>query len=236
MKYFLHDTNAFADEKVTLLYMEFGYEGVGLFFTILERLARQEKPVAEEVLKTQLYIGKRLQKQLNFMYKIDILSLRNGDVFSETLLNFSEKYQIKKEKTRKKVAEWRAKQDTVTSYTSVTEGLRNHLKVKKSKVKEENIKEVTEKFESFWSLYPKRKGKKVGKQVALNMFNKLNLQNGEYETLMRAVRNYSDEEYPKDAERFLKNEYWRDWITTDDSEVTDSVKAHNDEIKRRAGL
>lgn len=135
MKYFLHDTRAFADEKITLLFMEFGYEGLGLFYTILERLAMQEKPIAEEVIKTQLYIKKKLQKQLDFMYKIDLLSLRNGDVFSETLLNFAEKYQIKKEKTRKKVAEWRAKQEDVTSYKPVTERLRNHRKVKESKVK-----------------------------------------------------------------------------------------------------
>ena len=99
-----------------------------------------------------------------------------------------------------------------------------------------NKKHLVEQFESFWNLYPKRKGKKVGKQVALNMFIKLNFQNGEYGDLMRAVRNYSDEEYPKDAERFLKNEYWRDWVTTDDSEVIDSVKEYNDKIKKEIGL
>ena len=122
MKYFLHDSNAFSDEKVTLLYLKFGYEAVGLFFTILEKLALQEQPVNEIVLKSQLNIKKRLQKQLSFMYEIGILSLRNGDVFSENILKFSEKYQIKKEKTRKRVSEWRDKQEdtkTVTCYKSV---------------------------------------------------------------------------------------------------------------------
>jgi len=147
MKYFLHDTSAFADEKITQLYMEFGFEGLGLFYTILERLAMQEKPMQEEVIKQQLYIGKRLEKQLKFMYKIGILSSKDGEVFSETLLNFSEKYQIKKEKTRIKVAEWRAKQGDVTSYTTVTEGLRNQpvTTVKISKVKESKVKKYIKK-------------------------------------------------------------------------------------------
>jgi hypothetical protein len=109
MKYFLHDTSAFSDEKITMLYMKFGYEGVGLFFTILERIAQQEKPMAESVLKMQLNIKKRLEKQLNFMYEIDLLTIKEGEVFNENLLEFSKKYQIKKEKTRKRVSDWRSK-------------------------------------------------------------------------------------------------------------------------------
>ena len=101
MKYYLHDSNSFNDEKVTLLYMKYGYEGVGLFYVILEKLSQQEKPVPEIVLKTQLNIKKKLEKVLNFMYEIDVLSIKNGEVFSETLLNFSKKYQIKKEKKYK---------------------------------------------------------------------------------------------------------------------------------------
>ena len=62
MKYFLHDTNSFDDEKITLLYMEFGYEGLGLFYTLLEKIGKQEKPVNTKVLKAQLKVGKRLEK------------------------------------------------------------------------------------------------------------------------------------------------------------------------------
>jgi len=134
MKYYLHDSNSFNDEKVTLLYMKYGYEGVGLFYVILEKLSQQEKPVPEIVLKSQLNIKKKLEKVLSFMYEIGVLSIKNGEVFSETLLNFSEMYQIKKEKTRIKVAEWRNNQKDkkdVTSYVPVS----NPPKVKLSKVK-----------------------------------------------------------------------------------------------------
>ena len=67
MKYFLHDSNAFNDEKITLLFMEFGYEGLGLFYSILEKLAQQEKPVKTDVLKKQLFVGKKLEKCWKFM-------------------------------------------------------------------------------------------------------------------------------------------------------------------------
>ena len=135
MKYFLHDTNSLNDEKITELYMQFGYEGLGLFYTILEKFAGQEKPIKTDVLKSQLRVGKRLNKCWEFMEKIDLIQSSNGETFNKELLNFSENYQIKKEKTRKKVSQWRSRQvdkKTVTGYVPVS----NHSKVKLSKVKE----------------------------------------------------------------------------------------------------
>ena len=129
--------------------MEFGYEGLGLFYTFLEKIAQQEKPVNEEVIKKQLNIKKRLQKTWDFMKEIDIISIKNGDVFNENLLNFAEKYQIKKEKTRKKVSEWREKQkdtETVTDYVPVS----NPPKVKLSKVKESKVNKI--KYAEFVSM------------------------------------------------------------------------------------
>ena len=141
MKYFLHDSNAFNDEKITMLHMKFGFEAVGLFFTILEKLAFQEKPIQESVLRAQLGIRKKLEKQLYFMYEIEILSVKNGEVFNENILKVSEKYQIKKEKTKKRVSDWReiqADSESVTRY----ERVRNSSKVNKSKVKESKVNSI----------------------------------------------------------------------------------------------
>lgn len=146
MKYFLHDTSAFDDEKITELYLKFGYEGLGLFYTCLEKIGKQEKPIKTVVLKAQLKVGKRLEKCWSFMEEIGIISSSNGETFNEQLLNFSEKYQIKKEKTRKRVSEWRDnKQDTnnVTSYNRVS----NARKVKESKVKESKVLKDKEKVD-----------------------------------------------------------------------------------------
>ena len=67
MKYYLHDSNSFNDEKITELYLQYGYEGLGLFYTLLEKLALQEKPIKTNVLKHQLNVGKKLEKVWEFM-------------------------------------------------------------------------------------------------------------------------------------------------------------------------
>ncbi len=147
MKYFLHDTNSFDDEKITELYLNFGYEGLGLFYTLLEKIAKQEKPVKTNVLKSQLKVGKHLEKCWKFMESLGLICSNNGETFNEQLLNYGEKYQIKKEKTRIKVAEWRKNQDdkkNVTSYVPVS----NLPKVKESKVKESKYIYIPD-FETF---------------------------------------------------------------------------------------
>lgn len=138
MKYFLHDTNSFSDEKITELFINFGYEGLGLFYTALEKIAFQEKPVKTNVLKSQLKVGKKLEKCWKFMETLGILSSNNGETFNKQLLNFSEKYNIKKEKNKEKILQWRENQrikENVTSYKPV----RNSPKVKESKVNKSKV-------------------------------------------------------------------------------------------------
>lgn len=208
MKYFLHDTNARNDEKVTLLFINFGYEGLGLFYSILEILGSQEKPVNELVLKSQLKIGKRLEKHLNFMYKIEILSLKNGDVFNENLLNFSEKYQIKKEKTRKKVSEWREKQtdtNTVTSYVPES----NQPKVKESKVKESKVNKDAKIDFDFLKLFNNTTGrkftildKKTNSQINARLKEGYTV--SDFET---AIKNCSTDKYHIENPQYLTPEF-----------------------------
>jgi hypothetical protein len=135
MKYFLHDSSAFDDEKITEVFLKFGYEGLGLFYTALEKMAKQEKPIKTEVLKAQLKVKKKLEKCWCFLEEIGLISSTNGESFNKQLLNFSENYQIKKEKTRKRISEWRKNQEVkkdVTQYKHIS----NTSKVKLSKVKE----------------------------------------------------------------------------------------------------
>jgi hypothetical protein len=140
MKYYLHDSNSFNDEKITELYLEYGYEGLGLFYTILEKLALQEKPIKTKVLKHQLNVGKKLDKCWTFIEEIDLISSNNGETFNKQLLNFSKKYQISKEKNAKRISEWRDNQ-VVSENVTRSESVRNTDKVKLSKVKESKVKE-----------------------------------------------------------------------------------------------
>lgn len=140
MKYFLHDSNAFNDEKISELFINFGYEGLGLFYTILEKLASQEKPIKTIVLKSQLKVGKKLEKCWNFMETIGLISSNNGETFNEQLLKFSEKYKIKSEKNAKRISEWRNNQSVAKSVTHSEQDC-NTPKVKESKVNEIEVKE-----------------------------------------------------------------------------------------------
>jgi hypothetical protein len=147
MKYYLHDSNSFSDEKITELYIKFGYEGLGLFYTFLEKIALQEKPIKTSVLKSQLKVGKKLEKCWSFMESLELISSNNGESFNEQLLNFSGKYAIKKEKNREKVRQWREKQtytDNVTSYETEC----NDSKLNKSKVKESKVNNIEFNFKN----------------------------------------------------------------------------------------
>ena len=150
MKYFLHDSNSFNDEKITELYLEFGYEGLGLFYTILEKLALQEKPIKTNILKHQLNVGKKLEKVWSFLEEIDLISSNNGETFNKQLLNFSEKYKISKEKNAKRILQWRENQ-VVNENVTRSEHVRNAPKVKESKVNE--IKESKMNFREMLSPY-----------------------------------------------------------------------------------
>jgi rubrerythrin len=150
MKYYLHDSNSFNDEKITELYLEYGYEGLGLFYTILEKLALQEKPIKTKVLKHQLNVGKKLEKCWSFMEEIDLISTNNGETFNKQLLNFSKKYQVSKEKNAKRISEWRDNQ-AVSENVTRSELVRNDDKVKESKVKESKVKESEVSFSEMLS-------------------------------------------------------------------------------------
>jgi hypothetical protein len=142
MKYYLHDTNSFNDDKITELYIKFGYEGLGLFYTILEKFANQEKPIKTIVLKKQLNIGKKLEKCWNFLEEIQLIQSDNGESFNERILNFAGKYKIKSEKNAERVAQWRDKQlvtKNVTHYNDITLQDCNIAKVKETKVKESKV-------------------------------------------------------------------------------------------------
>lgn len=68
-------------------------------------------------------------------------------------------------------------------------------------------------FNAFWSLYPTRNGKKVGKQQAKKMFDRIK----DKDQILVATKHYAVSQqvqrgYGKDPVRFLKDSYWQDWL------------------------
>lgn len=223
MKYFLHDSNAFNDEKITQLFMEFGYEGLGLFYTLLEKLAMQEKPIKTEVLKKQLFVGKKLERCWQFMESLGIISSNNGETFNKQLLNFSEKYQIKKEKNAERISQWRKNQEVIENVTR-NESVRNTPKEKISKVNRSKEKEIDSNtsecdfsevliyptFDDFWNLYDKKRGREKSEKL----WQKLDQKTREeiMQHLPEYIQSTPDEKYRKDPATFLNNKSWNDAI------------------------
>ena len=142
VKYFLHDTSSFDDDKIGELFMTYGYEGLGLFYTILEKIAKQEKPIKTSVLKSQLRVGKKLEKCWEFMESLGLIQSNNGETFNLRLLSYSEKYAIKKQKNKERVSQFRENQQDTENVTHYKEDC-NAPKVKESKVKESKVNTPT---------------------------------------------------------------------------------------------
>ncbi|MCK5652778.1 MAG: DUF1376 domain-containing protein [Gemmatimonadetes bacterium] len=71
-------------------------------------------------------------------------------------------------------------------------------------------------FERFWNFYPRRNEKRVGKKATLNRWKRLS--DDDKEALWKAARHYAQSKIARvdgkarDPERFLKDDYWRDWL------------------------
>jgi len=84
--------------------------------------------------------------------------------------------------------------------------------ITKDSVISTKVKITQEQFDAFWDEYPRRNGRKVGKSSAFEQMKK-NIKPEELPALMTAVKHYKvADTIAKDAERFLKKDYWRDWI------------------------
>lgn len=71
-------------------------------------------------------------------------------------------------------------------------------------------------FEEFWQAYPTRGGRKRGKSKCLGIWRQA-IRAAERQPLVEAAKHYaaSDDStrgFAKDPERFLRNEWWRDWV------------------------
>jgi hypothetical protein len=70
-------------------------------------------------------------------------------------------------------------------------------------------------FDEFWRAYPARNGRKLGRKKCLRLFAAV--PEADLEPLMKATLNYSrsqaaGDNFAKDPERFLRNDWWRDWL------------------------
>jgi hypothetical protein len=90
--YFSHDYNARNDDKILELRSEYGAEGYGIFWMIIETMAENEDGGVKATLLGGLSLGygvpkSKLQEIINYCLKIGLLFEEHGIYFSKRLQN-----------------------------------------------------------------------------------------------------------------------------------------------------
>jgi hypothetical protein len=133
---------------------------------------------------------------IEFQYGCSVEKLNPGNNAHKSAISILEKYDLKAAPNEPLMSPSRGDQEK---------------EMEKEMEKEKEDRLLSEKlFEQFWTVYPTRNGKKVGKKSAKEKFKKLPV-----EDLPRVIRNAENyginNEFAKDPERFLKNDFWKDW-------------------------
>ena len=126
------------------------------------------------------------------------------------------KYGLQKDYTK-----WKTSIKNNTSIKNdTTIGIKNNTKtsIKNDTHKRQKTIKNTDmrSFDEFWSVYPSRNGKKLGKDESLKVFMKIRRE--ELENVVRAAKNYAESKDVqngigiRDPKRFLKNDYWKEWV------------------------
>ena len=187
--YFSHDSNARNDDKILAVRMEFGAEGYGIYFMLLERLREDRK-----------YMSIRDYNMIAFDFRTSVDKIKSivedfglfiftedGKYFYSE--NFNERMSVKDEKTEKRsiagrkgmAIRYAKKQQNDNNVITKLDNLGNNVitdeeknltsKVKESKVKESKVKEIKvkekekEKKEKVSSTSTSKKNLEVQKKI-----------------------------------------------------------------------
>lgn len=196
---------------------EFGGDGYLVFFGVLEVYSREFSTEIrwklDESLSyfchTLLISPKKFKKIMSKITKWEVTY--SGDKISIFIPKFKE---LMDESTIKKIRSHEKSFRNLSGIVPKSEATEEEEEEDKERKKERNEPGL---FEIFWHSYPTRNGQKVGKSATLKLYNKL--KNGERELLLQATKNYADSKtvkdgFAKDPQRFLRDNFWKDWIVT----------------------
>jgi hypothetical protein len=228
--YFSHDANARHDPKILAMRSEFGIQGYGVYWVIVEMLREQE----EYKLPMKKYIWNAIAMQVQCKdYANDDakrfvescineyeLFCSNGDFFwSNSLLKRMEKKNdVSQKRSKAAKARWEKASDTNDSQGNAdTIVMQNDaivmqndaIKGNKNKGNKNKLKDISSKddelleneFNKFWNVYPK----KVDKKKAFDKFKKASEKHS-FEIIIEGAEKYAKECGAKGTEKqFIKH-------------------------------
>lgn len=215
--YFRHDSNARFDQKILKLRTEFGWEGYGIYWAIIESMRENSDYKLQNSDIKSLSFSLHLEFKFleGFFEKLvnefELLILKDGKYYSKRLLTdmkhkehvSSIRSAIAKEKHSKTSAKKRIREDNIR--------IDNIIKYKTIPASENNTYGKEELFNYSWSLYPKKDGRKA----ALSSFRSSVNSQTDFDNLLLAIENYKQSDnyrngFVKNGSTFFNN--WQDWI------------------------
>lgn len=164
--YFSHDSNARNDTKILSMRCDYGLEGYGMYWIIVETL-RDE---AGYKLKLDKCTYRALAMQMHSkpdavekfihdcIHEYELLNSDDNAFWAESLLRRMQKLEDIREK-RKAAANKRWNNEKDMQVHSKSNASAKQDSAKESKVKESKVNIYNAFFEEMWSLYPNKKGK-----------------------------------------------------------------------------
>jgi hypothetical protein len=174
--WFKHDSNARMDERTLELRAEYGWEGYGIFWGVVEMLREQTnyRYSIDRIGGLAISIGKDKQwmdEFIQYCIGVGLFVLDNDEFFSPSLCRRMEDWDEKREKNRIAAeTRWERERNADAMQTHSERNADPMLEEKRreEKKREESTKKYTsappgagysELFERFWAVYPKRKKK-----------------------------------------------------------------------------
>ena len=206
--YFSHDYTAKSDEKIKNLIYEFGYEGYGIYWSLIEELYQNANALQTNYKRIAFDMRVDENTIKSIIENFDLFVVENGFFGS---LSVQRRLDMRNEKSNK-ARESAQKRWTKDANALPTQSDSNAIK--ESKVKENKLKEVIDIdfFNEVWELY----NKKLNKEESFKAFKKI--KSTEYELIKNHIPNFvkqfKDKQFQPYFSTYLNKKRWQDEVET----------------------
>jgi len=217
--YFSHDSNARNDQRLMKVRMQYGMEGYGVYFGIIEILREQAEYTLtfDDLESISFDLRVDLEKVEDIVSNYNLFVIEGMSMFySKSLKRRLECLDEKREKRAKAGRKGGIASSLLKQKPSNTQAVKES-KVNKSKVKESKTNIG---FEKFWDLYNYKVG---SKNKVLKKWESLNeLDRGMImEHLPHYIKSTPDKQFRKHPATYLNNQGWFDEIVVKTNGVID---------------
>lgn len=241
--YFSHDSNARNDPKILMLRADYGMEGLGFYWCLIEIMAEQaDYKININDSRQVKAFALHLNSKTEFLLKLiedcaseyGLFKNDNGLIYSESLLRrmqLKDAIREKRKKAGKKGGKAKANnsndgQANAKQEPSKPEASEEQVSSnEKEKETKKKLKEMKEKnFSFFWDAYPNKKAK----LKAESSFMKLDLTDDLFKSIMDGLEKHKNSpEWKKDNGQYIPHpstwinqERWNDEIKTQQTGLT----------------